>query len=48
MMKLTKQEYEELIANLEFLNDKVENCYKQETDTIVKKLKEEYKKFVCQ
>lgn len=47
-MKLTKQEYEELIANLEFLNDKVEDCYKQETDAIVKKLKEEYKKFVYQ
>lgn len=45
-MKMTENEYKELIAHLEFLNDKVEKCYKRETDAVVKKLKEEYEKYV--
>lgn len=43
---MTEEEYKELIAHFEFLNDKVESCYKRETDAVVKRLKEEYKKHV--
>ena len=45
-MKMTKEEYEKLISSLEFLNDKVEACYKRETDKVIKCLKEEYKQYV--
>lgn len=45
-MKMTESEYKDLIAHFEFLNDKVEKCYKRETDAVVKKLKEEYEKYV--
>lgn len=45
-MKMSQAEYEELIAHFEFLNDKVEECYKRETDAVVKRLKEEYEKYV--
>lgn len=45
-MKMTKQEYEELIGHFEFLNDKVEKCYKRETDIVLVRLKEEYLKYV--
>lgn len=30
-MIITRQEYEELISHFEFLEDKVEVCYKRET-----------------
>lgn len=29
-MKMTEQEYKELIAHFEFIEDKVEACYKRE------------------
>lgn len=45
-MKMTKDEYEDLIAHFVFLNDKVEACYKRETDAVVERLKDEYKKYV--
>lgn len=45
-MKMTRKEYEELIKNLEFLSDKIETCYKNETDNFLKQLKKEYKKFI--
>lgn len=45
-MKLTEKDYELLIGRFEFLNDKVESCYKEETDSFVNRLKEEYKKYV--
>ena len=45
-MKMTEKEYEDLIGHLIFLNDKVESCYKRETDAVVERLKEEYKKYV--
>jgi len=45
-MKMTEQEYKELIAHFEFLNNKVEECYKRETDAVVKRLKDEYKKYI--
>lgn len=45
-MKMTQQEYDELIAHFAFLEDKVEACYKQETEKVLERLKEEYKKYV--
>lgn len=45
-MKMTEQEYKELIAHFEFIEDKVEACYKQETKRVLERLKEEYKKYV--
>lgn len=45
-MKMTKKEYEDLMAHLYFLNDKDEKCYKRETDAVVERLKEEYEKYV--
>lgn len=41
-MKMTEQEYRELIAHFEFLEDKVEKCYKRETTEVLKRLKKEY------
>lgn len=45
-MKMTKKEYEELIAHFAFLNDKVEDCYKRETDAVLERIKEEYQKYI--
>lgn len=45
-MKMTEQEYKELIAHFEFIEDKVEACYKRETERVLKNIKEEYKKYI--
>ena len=45
-MKMTKTEYFELVAHFSFLEDKVENCYKRETERVLEKLKEEYAKYI--
>lgn len=45
-MTMTQQDYENLIAHFEFLEDKVESCYKRETEKVLEKLKDEYKKYV--
>ena len=45
-MQMSEEEYERLISRFEFLNDKVESCYKQETDKVVENIKKEYKKSV--
>lgn len=45
-MKMTEKEYKELIAHFEFIEDKVEDCYKRETKTVLENIKEEYKKFI--
>lgn len=45
-MKLSEQEYKELIANLEYLQDKVESCYQDETKAFIENLKKEYKKHI--
>lgn len=45
-MKMTETEYRELIAHFEFLEDKVEECYKHETERVLEKIKEEYKKYI--
>lgn len=45
-MKITETEYKELIAHFEFLEDKVEDCYKRETEQVLEKIKEEYKQYV--
>lgn len=47
-MKMTVTEYKELIAHFEFLEDKVEACYKRETEQVLEKIKEEYKQYVIQ
>lgn len=43
---MSEQEYEELISHFEFLEDKVEPCYKRETEALLKRLKEKYKKYI--
>lgn len=45
-MKMTEQEYKELMAHFYFLEDKVEACYKRETERVLERLEEEYKKYV--
>lgn len=45
-MRMTEEEYEELIGRFVFLNDKVEECYKRETKELLERLKDEYKKYV--
>lgn len=45
-MKMTEQEYKELIAHFEFIEDKVEACYKRETEIVLENIKEEYKKYI--
>lgn len=47
-MKMSEQEYEELIAHFEFLEDKVESCYKMETTNVLERLKEKYKKYIIE
>lgn len=45
-MKMTREEYEELIAHFEFLEDKVESCYRRETGRVLERLKENYGRYV--
>ena len=45
-MQMSEEEYERLISRFEFLNDKVESCYKEETNAFVEKMKTEYAKNV--
>lgn len=45
-MKMTEQEYKELIAHFEFIEDKVEACYKKETEKVLENIKEEYRKYI--
>lgn len=45
-MKMTETEYRELIARFEFLEDKVEACYKRETEQVLENIKEEYKRYI--
>lgn len=45
-MKMTQQDYEKLIAHFEFLEDKVDPCYKRETERVLENIKEEYKKYI--
>lgn len=45
-MKMTENEYKELMRYFEFFNDKVESCYRKETDALIKKLEEEYARYV--
>lgn len=45
-MKMTQQEYEELIANFAFLEDKAAACFKEETSKVLEQLKNEYQKYV--
>lgn len=45
-MKMTDKEYGELMEHFEFLEDKVEACYKRETKAVLQYLKAEYEKYV--
>lgn len=45
-MKMTQQEYDELIAHFAFIEDKVDPGYKRETEKVLERLKEEYKQYV--
>lgn len=45
-MKMTKQEYDELMAHFYFLNDKVEECYRRETNAVIDRLEKEYSQYI--
>lgn len=45
-MKMTKEEYNELIAHFTFLEDKVEACYKRETEKVLENIKKEYAQYI--
>lgn len=45
-MQMTKQEYDELMAHFYFLHDKVEECYKRETEAVIDRLEKEYSKYI--
>lgn len=45
-MKMTKKEYDELIARIRFIADKCEECYEREVDRAVERLEEELKRSV--
>lgn len=45
-MQMTEQEYEDLMAHFYFLNDKVDDVYRRETDRVIERLEEEYKQYV--
>lgn len=45
-MKMTKQEYDELIAHFSFLENKVDPGYKRETEKVLENLKKEYEKYI--
>lgn len=45
-MQMTEQEYKDLMAHFQFLNDKVDDVYRRETDRVIERLEEEYKQYV--
>lgn len=45
-MQMTEQEYKDLMAHFYFLNDKVDDVYRRETDRVIERLEEEYKQYV--
>lgn len=45
-MEMSEKEYEELIGHFEFLEDKVEGCYKRETQNVLENLKRTYEKCI--
>lgn len=45
-MKMTQQEYDELIAHFAFLEDKVDPGYKRETEKVLEKLKKKYQRYI--
>ena len=45
-MQMTEAEYKELMANFYFLNDKVDDVYRRETDKVIERIEEEYKQYV--
>lgn len=45
-MKMTKEEYNELIAHFTFLEDKVEACYKRKTEKVLENIKKEYAQYI--
>lgn len=45
-MKMTEKEYNELIARFTFLEDKVEACYKRETEKVLENIKKEYAQYI--
>lgn len=45
-MKMTEKEYRELVAHLEFIADKAEDCYRREVEQLLEDLKKKYKQYV--
>lgn len=45
-MQMTEAEYKELMAHFHFLNDKVDDVYRRETDKVIERIEEEYKQYV--
>lgn len=44
-MQMTEAEYKELMAHFYFLNDKVDDVYRRETDKVIERIEEEYKQY---
>ena len=45
-MQMTEAEYKELMAHFYFLNDKVDDVYRRETDKVIERIEEEYKQYI--
>lgn len=45
-MQMTEAECKELMAHFYFLNDKVDDVYRRETDKVIERIEEEYKQYV--
>ena len=45
-MKISKNEYDELMSMLDFFSYKIDPCYKRETDAVAEKYRENFKKYI--
>lgn len=47
LMKISKNEYDELMSMLDFFSYKIDPCYKRETDAVAEKYRENFKKYIA-
>lgn len=45
-MQMTQAEYDELMSHFYFLGDKIDPVYKRETDRVIERIEQEYKKHI--
>ena len=45
-MKISKNEYDELMSMLAFFSSKIDPCYKRETDAVAEQYRENFKKYI--